>query len=95
LNVATKHTLNRYQQTRFDISEIYARQFRKMLWEYPSSINKKVAKTIYEKMSADYNIRCLQYIVATDYGRNDEQQAIWERQINHELTELADFDYYK
>jgi hypothetical protein len=87
----------RYQQTLFDISEIYARKMRKALKENKNKIVK--ATTLAEEINTQYitefSQRRLAYDSETNYGTNETKQKEWEAQIQKELDELRDFVYEK
>ena len=87
----------KYQQTLFDIAEIYARKFRKELQENRKQIAKGVSivNDINAKLSADFAKRRLEYDSETNSGLNTQKQTIWDEQISKELQELADYDYNK
>ena len=83
----------KYQQTLFDISEIYARRFRQEL-----KINrKKIAtgmqfvKELDSKIMTDFSNRRITYDTETKYGSDLEMQKQWEIQIEKELDELKEF----
>lgn len=87
----------RYQQTLFDIAEIYARRFRKELRENRKKIAKglTIVQEINSRISSDFAKRRLQYDSETNSGINNEKQLVWEQQIEQELLELADYEYDK
>ena len=93
-NVA--HAL-RYQQTLFDISEIYVRKMRKALKENKTRITKAttLAKELNTQYSAEFSKRRLAYDSEISYGSNEAKQNEWEAQIQKELEELKDFAYDK
>ncbi len=90
------HELN-YQQTLFDICEIYARQFRKALRDNKKKLIKGVE--IVTKLNADFmtefSKRRINYDRETKYGTDEPRQREWEYQIQKELTELENFSYSK
>jgi hypothetical protein len=87
----------KYQQTLFDIAEIYARRFRKELKANRKQIAKglDIVEEINSKNSSDFSKRRLQYDSETNYSKNIEKQHIWELQIDKELNELDDFAFDK
>jgi hypothetical protein len=87
----------RYQQTLFDISEIYVRRFRKELRDNRKQIAKglNIVQEINSKISSDFAKRRLEYDSETDSGANDEKQLFWEEQVKKELLELSEFEYGK
>ena len=93
-NVA--HSL-RYQQTLFDISEVYARKMRKALKENKSRILK--AATVVEEVNTQYmtefSKRRIAYDSETAFGADQAKQKEWEAQLQKELDELKDYAYDK
>ena len=86
----------RYQQTLFDISEIYARRFRKDLKENRKRLARDQENTVrelYNHMSAAFSRRRLQYDKETNQGLDMEMHKKWELRIRKELDELAEFAY--
>jgi len=89
-NVAT--TL-RYQQTLFDLAEIYTRQLRKQL---QINIRKVTIKPDYvDKLNAEIMAamakRHVQYDLETKYGVDALEQKRWELTIQRELAELEEY----
>ena len=83
----------KYQQTLFNISEIYARNFRQEL-----KINrKKIASgtqfvnELNSKIMTGFSKRRITYDTETKYGSDLEMQKLWEIQIQKELDELKDY----
>ncbi len=86
-----------YQQTLFDICEIYCRQFRQAL-----RLNrKKIAKGydfiegLNNQYMADFAKRRIVYDRETKSGSDEAPQKVLEIQIKKELQELKDFAYEK
>ena len=82
-----------YQQTLFDLSEIYTRRFRQQL-----KLNrKKIASgtsfvnDLSAKIMTDFSKRRLEYDMQTSSARNESSQSEWEQVIKNELMELSDF----
>lgn len=84
-----------YQQTLFDICEIYTRQFRKELRENRKKIanGTEIAKELNNKIMTDFSKRRIEYDHETKYGTDLTKQKEWENQIQKELIELKDFSY--
>lgn len=86
-----------YQQTLFDICEIYTRQFRQALKEN----RKKIAKgtTITEQLNmkfiTDFAKRRIDYDRESVFGADELKQKNWESQVQKELAKLADYAYDK
>jgi len=87
----------RYQQTLFDIAEIYSRRFKEELSENRRQIAKglSIVQEINARISSDFAKRRLQYDTETNSGADNEKQLIWEQQIRQELLELSDYAYDK
>ena len=85
----------RYQQTLFDLSEIYAREFRKNLKNRRREIIKGfgILEELNQKATTDFSKRRLQYDNDTKYGTIEEKQIEWEKQILKELNEYKEFAY--
>ncbi|MCB9447138.1 MAG: hypothetical protein H6585_02190 [Flavobacteriales bacterium] len=84
-----------YQQTLFDICEIYTRQFRKALRENRKKIanGTAIAKELNDKIMTDFSKRRIDYDRETKFGTDMTKQKEWEAQIQKELLELNDFAY--
>ena len=84
-----------YQQTLFDICEIYTRQFRKELRENRKKIanGTEIARELNNKVMTDFSKRRIEYDRETKYGTDLTKQKEWENQIQKELLELKDFTY--
>lgn len=87
----------KYQQTLFDLAEIYARKFRKEIKENRKFIAKGVQfiEVINSRVSTEFSKRRLKYDEETKYGTDLTKQQLWEQQILKELHELADFQFEK
>jgi len=83
----------RYQQTLFDIAEIYARQFRKELKAKKNKIfgGTNFIKELNAKIISDFSKRRIEYDTETEYGSDAAKQAEWENEIQVELNELKYF----
>ena len=86
-----------YQQTLFDISEIYARQFRKALHDNRRKIisGSNFIEDLDQKSIADFSKRRIAYDRETKFGTDIEKQKEWEIQIQKELADLSGFAYNK
>lgn len=83
----------RYQQTLFDICEIYTRQFRKALKENRKKIasGTQFVDGLNQKAMTDFSNRRVQYDRDTNFGTIREKQVEWENLIKRELKELDEF----
>jgi hypothetical protein len=82
-----------YQQSLFDITEIYVRHFRKELKENRKKIatGLEFVKELEQRIMTDRAKRQLEYTKATDFGSNIDAQQQWEKQIKQELEVLKEF----
>lgn len=87
----------RYQQTLFDLAEIYARQFRKRLRENRKQIAKgtDIVRQWSEENATALSKRRLQYDTETKSGTDEARQKEWETTIQKELTQLDAYAYGK
>jgi hypothetical protein len=85
----------RYQQTLFDLAEIYTRQMRKALRENRSQFlkNGNLVTDLNNQFMAAFANRRVAYDSETRFGTNAVMQEAWETQIQKELAALADFSY--
>jgi hypothetical protein len=83
----------KYQQTLWDMCEIYARHFRKELKENRKKIasGTEFIKVLNAKVMSDFSKRRIQYDSETKFGTLKEKQTQWELQIQKELDELKEF----
>ena len=83
----------RYQQTLFNLCEIYTRQFRKALKENRKKIalGTKIADQLNQKTMTDFAIRRVEYDKETNFGTIIEKQVEWENIIKRELNDLNEF----
>jgi len=86
-----------YEQTLFDICEIYTRQFRKALRENRKKIanGTQIAQELNDKIMTDFSKRRIEYDKETKFAADKTKQREWEGQIQKELLELDDFAYEK
>ncbi len=86
-----------YQQTLFDICEIYTRQFRKALSENRKKIARgsEVAEVLNNKFMTEFAKRRMAFDIESKSGSDAAKQKIWETQIQKELEELTGFAYEK
>jgi len=82
-----------YQQTLFDICEIYTRQFRKSLKENRKKIANglQIVEEMNQKAMTDFSNRRVVYDRETNFGTIQEKQNEWELQIQKELNDLKEF----
>lgn len=86
-----------YQQTLFDLSEVYARELRKALKENRKLLisGTKVADELNWKVMSEFLDRRSKYTQETNSASDPVKQKEWEDQIAYELNELKDYIYGK
>jgi hypothetical protein len=86
-----------YQQTLFDICEVYTRQFRKALKDNRKKLAKgiTIAEELNYRYMAAFARRRLDYDRETASGTDRIKQEEWEIKIGAELAELAEYAYEK
>lgn len=86
----------RYQQTLFDLQEIYVRLLRKAVTENRKKLllTTKILDELKEQIiDGDLVKRQVQYNNETNRGTDEEKQKQWEKIIRHELKALDNFAY--
>lgn len=83
----------RYEQTLFDMCEIYTRQFRKAVKENRKKIasGTQFVDELNQKVMTDFSNRRVAYDGESNFGQISEKQTEWELQIQNELNELKEF----
>jgi hypothetical protein len=86
-------TALRYEQTLFDMCEIYTRQFRKALKENRKKIasGTQFVDELNQKIMTDFSNRRVVYDRESNFGKISEKQTEWELLIQSELNELKEF----
>lgn len=86
-----------YQQTLFDLCEIYARKLRKALRENRKKLisGLEIAKELDNQIMTDFANRKSEYTLDTSSATDQIKQQKWESQIAKELEELNEFAYEK
>ncbi|QWX84548.1 DUF922 domain-containing protein [Cellulophaga sp. HaHaR_3_176] len=75
-----------HEQLHFDITELYARKFRKLLSEKKFTNDaKNEIKVIYQEINTALNDFQNQYDKETNFSRNREQQSLWSKNIEKAL----------
>lgn len=80
-----------FQQTQFDIQEIYARRLRQKIKSSATRmllIGKPTMDELAKELLKEAELRQVQYADETNYARLLEKQAEWARKIQQELQEL-------
>ena len=86
-------TILNHERLHFDITELFARQFRKKLatTKFSKNIDSEI-KAIYRNIKIALSKVQNQYDNETNHSRNLEKQKEWEIKINSELQKLADYN---
>lgn len=84
-----------YQQTLFDLCEVYTRQFRKALRENRKKLLKGtgITEVLNKSFVSAFAQRRVDYDRETRFGTDAARQREWELRIQKELAELSDFAY--
>lgn len=84
-----------YQQTLFNLSEVYARELRKALRENRKSLlrSTNIADELNWKVMSEFMDRRSKYTQETNSASDPVKQKEWEKEIAYELNELKDFAY--
>lgn len=82
-----------HEQLHFDISELYARKFRKQLSKatFTHSNVKGKVRSIYRKINKELNDFQNEYDDETNFSRDIDQQLIWNEKIKNSLNEKSSF----
>lgn len=76
----------------FDLSELYARKFRKKLYEEKSTFSGvNFVKPAFDEMQKEFNSRDTMAGKTTDLGRNREELSKLHREVLAEIELLSDF----
>lgn len=94
-NAQNLETLLDYQQTNFDLAEVYARKMRRELLIHKNKLWKgfDYANQILNQLSSDFTRIQILMDSETNQGNNPTQLRIWQQKIKKELEELSEFDY--
>ena len=83
----------KYQQTLFDLAEVYIRQFRKSVYENRKKIawGKVKIDELNSQATTAFSKRRVQYDTAANFGTITDKQEEWEILIAKELDSLKQF----
>lgn len=82
----TDYLLN-HEQRHFDITYIFARKFEALLRANPN-VSEENMKDMYNAIITEWNNEQNKYDEETDNSMNKEQQELWDRKIDNQLTNL-------
>lgn len=90
-----KQNLIRFQQILFDLSEIYARKFRKRLLANKSKIAKgvQIVEILNNEITKEFTEERAMFEKEVNGGTNIEIYEKWEKKIESELNQLNEFQY--
>ncbi|MGB0896749.1 MAG: DUF922 domain-containing protein [Flavobacteriaceae bacterium] len=84
--------LLKHEQLHFDITELFARKFRKRLSEMNFSENVKAEiRKVYQQITEEKKRLQKLYDDETDHSKNKQAQQRWYLNIDNELQKLIDF----
>lgn len=90
-NHADNHILA-HEQFHFNITELHARKFRQRVSELPVTQSlSTVLDHIHQEINTELSALQEKYDAETNFSRNFEQQALWQKYIEGELAKLAKF----
>lgn len=94
-NVSDKQNLIRFQQILFDLSEIYARKFRKRLLINRKKITKgiHIVETLNNQITKEFTEERAKFEKESNEGSIIEVYEKWEKKIESELNALNEFRY--
>lgn len=85
-----------HEQGHFDIAELHARKLNKALKAYhfnAKTVSNDVNR-IYDSVMALHHAAQNEYDKETDFSRNKEKQALWQKKIADDLQELKPYAAY-
>jgi predicted secreted Zn-dependent protease len=85
-----------HEQGHFDMAELHARKLNKALKEYrfnAKSVSEDVNR-IYDSIMTLHHAAQSEYDKETDFSRNKEKQALWQKKIADDLQQLKAFAGY-
>lgn len=86
------YVLLKHEQLHFDITELFARKFRKALSEMTFTKNVKTEiKEVYHAITKEKAKLQELYDAETDHSKNTTAQKMWEQKIANELQKLNNF----
>lgn len=81
-----------HEQLHFDITELHARKFRKLVQESEFSRDiKRELSELQKKINADLKVFQNKYDSDSDFSRNIETQKQWQIFVHHQLNELSEY----
>lgn len=90
---AASPALLRHEQLHFDLTEVYARRLRQKLKAANLDCQKlqpafgRLTQAVYNQWSNEEN----RYDIDTNHGLNAAKQAVWEKQVQRQITDLSSF----
>ncbi len=88
LDLADDHILS-HEQLHFDITELHARNFRKLLTKVKANQNTaKTLQTLHQRVETDLAAMQNKYDTESNYSIHKEEQAAWQAFVTAELLKL-------
>ena len=84
-----------FQQLQFDLAEVYARKFRKRLWESKGKITTgfDIVNKIENEIMSGLSEARVQMVKETKGGNDEKKVGEWKAKIESELIELEEFRF--
>ena len=94
-NAADKARLIQFQQIQFDISELYARKFRKLLLENRKKIahGTQIVEELNEQVMKEFTEERAQFEKESEGGLNEQVMVNWRNRLSVDISKLELFSY--
>jgi predicted secreted Zn-dependent protease len=85
-----------HEQGHFDMAELHARRLNKALngYKFNSKTVSEDVNRIYDSVMTLHHAAQSEYDKETDFSRNKEKQAIWQKKITDDIQQLKAFANY-
>lgn len=92
LDTENAENIVKFANYQFDLSELYARKFRKRIFEEKATFSGvHFFKPIYDAIQEEFSKRLTNASKETDLGRKSEKLNVLHQEVNHEIESLSDF----
>ncbi|MCG2611726.1 hypothetical protein LZZ90_09435 [Flavobacterium sp. SM15] len=82
----------KFANYQFDLSELYARKFRKRIFEEKSTFSSvQFFKPIYDELQKEFSQRLTNASKETELGSKSEKLNLLHQEVNNEIEDLSDF----
>lgn len=95
LHISSVEKALNYQQLQFNLAEVYARKFRKRVFESKREIAKgfDIVNKINDAIMTEFSEERAKLVEETEAGRNTEKWSEWEEKIIFQLEALDEFRF--